>query len=100
MSGRPAVVYSPAYVCDLGTHVFPTEKYAQVFAALEGSGDLAAADVLTPAPPARDVLALAHEPGYLDDLDSLRWTPRTQYSELPLTHEIVAAFALGAAGSV
>ncbi len=100
MSVRPALVYSPAYVCDLGTHVFPTEKYAHVHAALEAAGELEGVDVLCPAPPSRDVLASAHDEAYLDDLEALRWTPRTQYSELPLTREIVDAFALGAAGSV
>jgi acetoin utilization deacetylase AcuC-like enzyme len=52
-------------------------------------------------PPAvtRELLALAHEPAYLDDLEALRWTPRTQYSELPLAREIVDAFALGASGT-
>src|SRR5258708_22005365 len=98
MSVRPAPVSSPAYVCDLGTHVFPTEKYAHVHAALEAAGELEGVDVLCPAPPSRDVLASAHDEAYLDDLEALRWTPRTQYSELPLTREIVDAFALGAAG--
>src|SRR5262249_48816547 len=47
----------------------------------------------------RALLESAHEAAYLDDLESLRWTPRTQYSELPLTREIVNAFALGASGT-
>jgi acetoin utilization deacetylase AcuC-like enzyme len=35
----------------------------------------------------------------LDDLEALRWTPRTQYSELPLSREIVDAFSLAASGT-
>ena len=95
----PAAVWSPLYGCDIGTHVFPTEKYAAVRAALVGSGDLAAADVLAPPPVTRALLEQAHEPEYLDDLEALRWTPRTQYSELPLSREIVDAFALAASGT-
>jgi acetoin utilization deacetylase AcuC-like enzyme len=52
-----------------------------------------------PPPATRALLAAAHEDAYLDDLEALRWTPRTQYSELPLTREIVDAFALGASGT-
>jgi acetoin utilization deacetylase AcuC-like enzyme len=97
---RPAVVWSAGYTCDLGGHVFPVEKYALVHAALAAEGRLAAADDLRPEPPGREVLALAHTAAYLDDLDALRWTHRTERSEMPLDRDIVDAFALGAAGTV
>jgi acetoin utilization deacetylase AcuC-like enzyme len=99
VSLRPALVWSPLYQCDIGIHVFPVEKYRLVHDALEASGDLAAADVLEPPPVTRELLALAHDREYLDDLEALRWTPRTQYSELPLTEEIVRAFSLAASGT-
>lgn len=99
MTSRPAFVWSPGYQCDIGLHVFPVEKYRLVREALEASGDLAISDVLEPPPVTRELLALAHDEEYLDDLESLRWTPRTQYSELPLTEEIVRAFSLAAAGT-
>jgi acetoin utilization deacetylase AcuC-like enzyme len=92
-------VWSPRYGCDIGTHVFPTEKYAAVHAALVASGDLEAGADLSPPPVTRALLEQAHDPEYLDDLDSLRWTPRTQYSELPLSREIVDAFTLAASGT-
>ena len=95
----PALVYSPRYACDIGVHVFPTGKYPRVHAALAAAGALAGVDVLEPAPPERGLLALAHAPEYLDDLEALRWTWRTQYSELPLRREVVDAFALAAAGT-
>lgn len=99
MLARPALVTSPQYACDIGTHVFPIEKYARVLAALEASGHAALADRLEPEPPTRALLEAAHEAEYLDDLEALRWTPRTQYSELPLTREVVTAFARGAGGT-
>ena len=100
MSNRAAAVWSPRYACDIGAHVFPTAKYEGVFRALVAAGDLADdAAALEPPPTTRALLAAAHDPAYLDDLEALRWTPRTQYSELPLTREIVDAFALAASGT-
>ena len=97
---RPlAAVWSPAYGCDIGTHVFPTAKYAAVHASLVASGHLERDADLSPPPATRALLEQAHDADYLDDLEALRWTPRTQYSELPLTHEIVHAFSLAASGT-
>jgi acetoin utilization deacetylase AcuC-like enzyme len=36
---------------------------------------------------------------YLEDLERLRWTERTMYSELPLEHDIVRAYILAAGGT-
>jgi acetoin utilization deacetylase AcuC-like enzyme len=99
MSDRVPLVWSAQYGCDIGEHVFPTEKFEATYRALVTSGDVDATADVSPPPVTRELLALAHEPAYLDDLDALRWTPRTMYSELPLTREIIAAFALGAAGT-
>ncbi len=99
MPERHAAVWSPRYACDIGAHVFPTAKYAGVVAALIASGELPGSEGLEPPPVTRALLASAHDEAYLDDLDALRWTPRTQYSELPLTRDIVEAFALGASGT-
>jgi len=99
MSDRVPLVWSAQYGCDIGAHVFPTEKFEATYRTLVTSGDVDATADVSPPPVTRELLALAHEPAYLDDLDALRWTPRTMYSELPLTREIIAAFALGAAGT-
>jgi acetoin utilization deacetylase AcuC-like enzyme len=99
MSSPPAVVWSPRYGCDIGTHVFPTEKYERVARALLASGEIESLEGLEPPPATRALLELAHEPAYLDDLEALRWTPHTQYSELPLSREIVEAFTLAASGT-
>jgi acetoin utilization deacetylase AcuC-like enzyme len=99
MSNAAAVVHSSEYFCDIGAHVFPVEKFALARAQLVADRDLADGEILVPQPPARDELLRAHRAEYLDDLEHLRWTPRTRMSELPLTAEIVRAYRLAAAGT-
>jgi acetoin utilization deacetylase AcuC-like enzyme len=103
MSGMPpraVIVHSERYECDIGRHVFPVEKYRRIRDRLVADGDIAAADLVAPVWPERADLALVHTLAYLDDLDALRWTPRTMYSELPLTAEIVNAYVLAAGGTL
>ena len=94
------LVYATEYECDIGAHVFPTEKYRAVRERLIAGGDARPEDFARPEPPSRDTLGLVHSAAYLDDLESLRWTPRTLASELPLTREIVAAYRLAGGGTV
>jgi len=94
------VVHSPRYACDIGPHVFPTAKYGLVRDQLVGEGAFTAADVMEPERPDRAILELAHTRELLDDLEALRWTHRTMPSELPLTAEIVTAYALGSGGTL
>ena len=95
----PPVVYSKRYQCDIGPHVFPTQKYAMILERLIGEGAIRAEDVLEPESPARAALALVHTAGYLDDLEQLNYGPSTIVSELPLTAEIVTAYTLAAGGT-
>lgn len=98
---RPAVVvWSPRYGVDIGAHVFPTAKYERVIESLRVSGQLAECDLVEPTMPTRAELERAHDAGYLEELESLRWTPRTQYSELPLTRELVESNELAAGGTL
>ena len=99
VSAQPVIVTSPAYACDLGVHVFPTRKYALVLEALRAESAPQALLVLEPPPASRELLARVHAPEYLDDLDALCWTWRTQYSELPLDREVVDAYARAASGT-
>jgi acetoin utilization deacetylase AcuC-like enzyme len=99
MAPSAAVVHGPGYFCDIGSHVFPVEKYSCVRARLVADRTIDDGAILLPAAPARADLLRVHEPEYLDDLERLRWTPRTMTSELPLTAEIVRAYALAAAGT-
>jgi acetoin utilization deacetylase AcuC-like enzyme len=93
------VVFSTRYACDIGPHVFPVVKYRLVCQALLESGAIAEADVREPAAPSREELLLVHTAAYLDDLEALRETPRTMFSELPLTRPIVEAYVLAAGGT-
>lgn len=99
MPMRAAVIHSPEYRCDIGPHVFPMDKFDRVLAALIGAGSITAAEVSAPVAASRDDLLLAHTSGYLDDLEHLRWTPRTLASELPLHDDIVRAYVLAAGGT-
>jgi len=96
----PSAIWSPDYACDIGPHVFPVVKYRLVRDALIADGTLDPADVGPPPPPSRADLERAHTAAYLDDLEQLRWSPRTLYSELPLTPEIVNAYVLACGGTV
>ncbi len=94
-----AVVHSPGYHCDIGAHVFPMEKFELLRRRLVTEGHVAAAAILEPEAASREDLARVHAAEYLDDLEALRWTRRTKYSELPLTAGIVQAYRLAAGGT-
>ncbi len=91
-------VYAPGLASfDLGEHVFPAGKYRILARRLEERGW-----VLLPVetPVSWEDLRLVHTPAYLEDLRHARWTPRTRFSEIPLTSGIVEAFRLMAAGTL
>ncbi|HTR97274.1 MAG TPA: histone deacetylase [Candidatus Acidoferrales bacterium] len=94
-----AVVWSADYECDIGPHVFPTQKFRLVHDRLVADGLVSPGGALTPGTPERSRLALVHTEAYLRDLDELRWSERTMRSELPLTSGIVTAYALAAEGT-
>jgi acetoin utilization deacetylase AcuC-like enzyme len=96
---RAAIVYSPLYRCDIGLHVFPTDKYELVLGALIGAGAVDPTEVLEPSPSSRADLGLVHTSEYLDDLEHLRMTARTASSEVPLTAGIVQAHRIAADGT-
>ncbi len=100
MSGDALVFWSPAYACDIGPHVFPTEKYGRVREKLLAEGLLAPAGIAAPVAADRSTLERVHTPEYLEDLERLRWTPRTRSSELPLDEAIVSAYRLAAGATV
>jgi acetoin utilization deacetylase AcuC-like enzyme len=79
--------------------VFPTVKFRLVRERLVAEGWVRDEEVAVPPPATREELLRVHTPAYLDDLDHLRWSPRTLASELPLTREIVNAYVLAAGGT-
>jgi acetoin utilization deacetylase AcuC-like enzyme len=99
MARRAAVVHSHGYQCDIGPHVFPVAKYGLVRRALVEAGELGDDEVIESEFPSEADLRLVHTAEYLEDLERLRWTPRTACSELPLTAEIVRAYRLAAGGT-
>jgi acetoin utilization deacetylase AcuC-like enzyme len=97
---RCTFIYSPDYYCDIGAHVFPTEKYRLVYRALIADGDIPADRFLAPEPASREDLLLVHTEEYVRDLLTFRPTARTQSSELPISEEIVRANLLGTGGTL
>jgi acetoin utilization deacetylase AcuC-like enzyme len=53
-----------------------------------------------PDPATREELGRVHTAEYLEDLFHCRWTPRTAFSEFPLTPEIAKAHVLTAGGTI
>jgi acetoin utilization deacetylase AcuC-like enzyme len=93
-------VYSPHYYADIGIHVFPVEKYRLVAEALRKQHRIPETAFVEPNPAGFEQLLRVHTGRYLDDLKNCRWTPRTLYSELPLTPEIVRMSILVCGGTI
>ena len=97
-SSRCRFIYTPDYFCDIGTRVFPMQKYGLVRDRLIEEGVPESA-FSAPEPASRDDLLLVHTPRYLDDLFACRWSTATSASELPIAPDIVRGFRLAAGGS-
>lgn len=93
------LVWSPKYQVDLLGHIFPVVKYRLTQEAALEAGIISDGDLVEAPRPAREDLLLAHTPGYIDDLMNLRWTHRTQRSEMALTREIAEAYIYAAGGT-
>ncbi len=93
------VVHHPDYFSDIGVHVFPTEKFALVLEGIRTRVEEFDRIVHTPSAATAEQLARVHTPQYLADLEACRRTPRTMFSELPLTRQIVDAYYLMAGGT-
>lgn len=94
------VVTHPNYEMDIGAHVFPTEKYRMAREMLREAGYLPDEAVHVPEPATREQILRVHTKGYMSDFEGLKWTPRTMFSELPISQEIVDGFKLMAGGSI
>jgi acetoin utilization deacetylase AcuC-like enzyme len=93
-------VYSPHYAADLGMHVFPIQKYRRIYDRLRHEYGIPAVEFVQPQPATRVQLLRVHTETYLSDLHNLQATPRTIYSELPLTQEIVEMSILACGGTI
>lgn len=93
-------VYSPQYWCNIGTHVFRTEKYRLLHDKMIETGLAATDDFVEPRPASREELEIVHTADYVDDLFECRTSIRTVRSEMPISRQIIEAFALGAGGTM
>src|SRR5258708_10312263 len=95
------VVYHPRYDLDLGTHVFPSQKFKMVHDALLEEGLADPGDFLLPEPAADEDVLRVHTPAYIQKLqtDSLTLSERMNL-EIPVSGSTVQAFWFAAAGSI
>jgi len=100
MKNKPAFVYSEKYTVNLGEHVFPVQKYRMVYQRLASEGLITPDNLFLPTFPERRDLLLVHTPEYLRDLENLTFSPRTMFSEIPLTRKIVEGYKLFAGGTI
>jgi len=100
MKNKPAFVYSEKYTVDLGEHVFPVQKYRMVYQRLAREELITPDNLFLPTFPERRDLLLVHTLEYLRDLENLSFSPRTMFSEIPLTREITEAYKLFAGGTI
>lgn len=94
------VVYHPGYHVEIGSHVFPTEKYPMILDELLARGICGRSDLLQPRAPTREEIGRIVIPEYLDDLFSARVTYRTWSSEMPVKPDVIGAQMLSCNGTL
>jgi acetoin utilization deacetylase AcuC-like enzyme len=96
-----ALVFSPAYHIDIGSHVFPTVKYPKVREALIARRAARPSDFVEPEPASWDDLALVHTDDYLDKLrDGTMAADEQAQLEVAPTSAVVEGFRLMAGGTL
>ncbi len=93
-------VYSPAYYCDIGRHVFPTVKFQLLYDRIRRDPLFAQARFLTPGPVSVEDLCLVHTRDYVRDILSHRHTELTRNSELPISDQIINSYLVGTGGTI
>ncbi len=93
------VVYTDDYFADIGSHVFPLEKYYLIKERLLTENVITGADILKPAMPDFDELEIVHTPEYVEDLRHARPTRRLLLSEMPVGRQLIDAQILSAGGT-
>ena len=92
-------VYESLPAIDIGMHVFPTEKYSRLAAALVEQG-VPEERFALPGETRDEDLARVHTEEYLSDLRHARPTPRTIASELPVNPQVIQGFQRMVGGTV
>lgn len=94
------IIYSPKYYVDIGSHVFPMEKYRLVVERLLDNGLILKKDIIQPSLPREEELLLVHTSFYLDKLKrgGLSYQ-EIQTLELPYSKELFDAFRYSCSGT-
>jgi acetoin utilization deacetylase AcuC-like enzyme len=93
-------VYSDKVYADIGEHVFPIHKYRLIRRKLIEDEVVDVDDFLKPELATEDDLLLVHTAEYVRDFMGLKWTTRTERSELPLTANIRTSYLAGTGGTI
>jgi acetoin utilization deacetylase AcuC-like enzyme len=95
------IVYTDRYTIDLGSHIFPIDKYARVRRALLERGLAAPGDLVAPEPASWEDVALVHTPDYVEKVRTGRLTVEEQAElELPWSLQVVEGFRAMAGGTI
>ncbi|MEK7397689.1 MAG: histone deacetylase [Candidatus Poribacteria bacterium] len=93
-------VYSDKVYADIGEHVFPIHKYRLIRRKLIEDEIDDVDDFLKSELATEDDLLLVHTAEYVRDFMDLKWTARTERSELPLTADIRTSYLAGTGGTI
>ncbi len=95
------IVYHPLYDLNLGTHVFPSQKFKLVYDSLVHSGIADTGDFIEPSPATDEDVLRVHTPAWVRKLrtDTLTASERMKL-EIPYSESTVEAFWLAAGGSI
>lgn len=100
MDNKKRIVYTDAYLVDIGMHVFPTEKYKLVHELLI-KGGLKKEDFIEPNPAKDEDILLVHTKSYLNKLKNGTLSIEDQMRlELPYSKKLVYASLLCCSGSI
>jgi len=92
------VVYSPQYHIDIGTHVFPTDKYARIADRIRSASGVT---ILEPQPASWEELAAVHSQEYLHKLRTGDFDiAEIALLELPWSPAVVDGFRLMTGGTL
>lgn len=95
------VVYSAQYAIEIGTHVYPTAKYAHIAQRLQRGRVIPSDGWLDPEPAAWNDLELVHTTAYLRKLrDGSLSTTEAVRLEIPWSEAITSGFRLMTGGTV
>lgn len=96
----PALAHELAYDTDFEGHIFPVQKYRQIYDRIVASRLIEHFVLIEPSPASREDLLLVHDDRYVMDFMESAHTPRMLSSELPVSDSIRDFFLLTTGGSI